>query len=118
MGNMPVDKPVSKATAVESRAKFPMMPICAGLAVLPYWIVFGIDFFEDLHYGLYWLGFALKGLLPVVLTVNIIGLAGAAKQRGRQSTRTHLRLLALILNGVPLLLFFLLFFWLFFLFRI
>jgi len=98
--------------------KFPMMLIGAGLAALPYWIVFGIDFFEDLHYRFNWLGFALKGLLPVVLSVNSIGLAGAARQWARQSYRKRILLVGLILHATPLLLFFLTLFWMFFLFRI
>jgi hypothetical protein len=115
---MHVDKPVNKASAVESRAKFSMLPICAGLAVLHYWIVFGIDFFEDLHYSYHWLGFLLKWLLPVVLLVNIIGLAGALKRWPCRPVLARTRLLALVLNAVPPLLFFLMLFWLFFLFRI
>jgi hypothetical protein len=115
---MHVDKPVNKASAEESRGKFPLMPLCAGLAVLPYWIVFGIDFFEDLHYSYHWLGFLLKGLLPVVLLVNIIGLAGALKRWPRRPVHTRIRLLVLVLNAVPPLLFLLMLFWLFFLFRI
>jgi len=109
--------PMNKAPAADSSRKFRMMPIGAGLAVLPYWIAFGIDFFEDLHYRFHWLGFALKLLLPVVLAVNIIGLAGATRRWGRQSICKRMPLLGLILHATPLLLFLLLLFWMFFLFR-
>jgi hypothetical protein len=115
---MHADKPVNKASTVESRRKFSMMPICGGLAALLYWIVFGIDFFEDLHYSYHWLGFLLKGLLPVVLLINIIGLAGALRRWPHRPVHARIRLLALVLNAVPPLLFFLILFWLFFLFRI
>jgi hypothetical protein len=109
--------PMNKASAAGRTGKFRLMPIGAGLAVLPYWVVFGIDFFKDLHYNYYWLGFVLKGLLLGVLAVNIIGLAGAARLLGRQSIGKRVPLLGLILHATPLLLFLLLLFWMFFLFR-
>jgi len=113
-----VGKSIDKSPAGDGSAKALLTPIVAGLAVLPYWILFGIDFFEDLHYRFYWLGFLLKGLLPVVLSVNIIGLARAVSQWARQSIRTRIQLSAIILHAAPILLFLMMLFWLFFLFRI
>lgn len=118
MGIVHVGKSIDKFPAGDGSAKALLTPIGAGLAVLPYWILFGIDFFEDLHYRFYWLGFLLKGLLPVVLSVNIIGLAWAVSQWARQSIRTRIQLSAIILHAAPILLFLLMLFWLFFLFRI
>jgi len=129
MGIVHVGKSIDKSPAGAGSAKALLTPIVAGLAVLPYWILFGIDFFEDLHYRFYWLGFLLKGLLPVlgfllkgllpvVLSVNIIGLSRAVRQWARQSIRTRIQLSAIILHAAPILLFLLMLFWLFFLFRI
>ena len=80
-----------------------MLALGLALLVVPYWIIFTVNFFLDLHLRYVTLGMILKLLLPFALLCNVTGSIVGIVHLVKQSPHQGLTIVGLILNMLPLL---------------